>query len=174
MAAKIPKSNFQPSLKQLLTNSKDELFLRYASAKDFNGLTKNSLGPILAVNINLPEDVKIILSTKSCFEKPDFRSFLRITDGTMLARFDTWDVHRKIMNPFFNTIAIRSLIPIFNDKSKKLIENVSKMEGQGDFNIFYSMTAMALETILKVMELEEDILNQTPDIRDSYIKSMEG
>ena len=46
-------------------------------------------------------------------------------------------------------------------------------EGKGEFDIFYFMTALTLETILNIMELDVDIQNQKPEYRDSYIKNLE-
>jgi cytochrome P450 len=68
---------------------------------------------------------------------------------------------------------VREMIPIFNDKTDKLLENVAKMEGKGEFNIFYFMSALTLETIYKIMEFDIDIQGQKFEHRNKFIDSLD-
>lgn len=173
---KIPLSNWDYSLKGIyaaLTADNESMFWMIHGCFT-EKLTKTWLGLLLFVNVCSPEDVKIIMNAKECVNKPYFiNKFTRLTQGSLFGNDDVWLSHRKILNPFFGVQSLRTIIPIFNSKSQILVDNARKMVDKGEFNVFHYMTALTLETILKVMEFDVDIQNQKSESRDVFIKNLE-
>jgi hypothetical protein len=46
------------------------------------------------------------------------------------------------------------------------------MEGKEEFNIFYYLTSLALETITKVMDYDANIMNLDKKEREGYIYNL--
>lgn len=121
-----------------------------------------------------PEDAQTVFNSKKCLDKPYFLKFTNLPEGSLFGNLEAWRSHRKILNPFFGTSALRvNNIPLFNKKAKILLKIVEKMEGKGEFNVFSNMIALTLETILKVMEYDVDIQNLQSEKRDVYYKMSE-
>lgn len=177
LASKIPSSSFDFSLKgikEALTADPKIIFKMLNNSFEKNTCcTKTWFGPYLFVGIVKPEDVKTVLNSKECLDKPKFIKFVDIFKGSLFGDLQYWHSHRKILNPYFGAQALRTVIPIFNEKSKILIKTMEKMEGKGEFNILYNMTALTLETIIKVMEYDVDIQNRKEEDRDVFIHSLE-
>ncbi|CAG9806567.1 unnamed protein product [Chironomus riparius] len=177
LAHKIPQSSFDYSLRgiyQILTADGKKLF--HIANEAFNGnevCTKAWIGPYLFVGVVKPEDVKKVLNSKDCLDKPFVIKFANILKGSLFGDLNYWHSHRKLLNPYFGAKNLLNIIPIFNAKVKILMENFKKLEGKGDFNVFYSMTALTLETILKVMDYDVDIQNQKSEVKNAFIENLE-
>jgi cytochrome P450 len=178
LARKIPRSQFDLSWRgiydAIYADNRMIFKMVYESFDNINGLAKTWLGPMLFVIISSPEDVKIIMNSKECLDKPYFIRFPGpVLEGTLFGDVEFWHKHRKILDPFFGQQKLKSLIPLFDEKSKVLAANVAKMVGKGDFEIFHYTTALTLETILNAMELEVDIQNLDSKQRDATIEGLE-
>lgn len=177
LASKIPQSNFDYSFKglhRIFTADGKKIF--HIAHEAFNGnevCTKAWIGPCLFVGVVKPEDVKKVLNSKDCLDKPFVIKFANIRKGSLFGDLNYWHSHRKLLNPYFGAKNLLSIIPIFNEKVKILMDNFKKLEGKGDFNVFYSMTALTLETILKVMDYNVDIQNQKSEYRNGFIENLE-
>ncbi|KAG5670856.1 hypothetical protein PVAND_001090 [Polypedilum vanderplanki] len=131
--------------------------------------------PVVMVNVVLPEDIKFVFNSKVCIDKPRLMIDLcGLSEGTLFGKVKPWQAHRKVLNFYFTQQSLRSIIPIFNKRAKILMNNLSKSESKGEFNVFHNMTALSLETILSVMELEIDIQNLEEKDRDIFIKKIEN
>lgn len=138
-------------------------------------MKKTWVGPHFFVIACSPEDIKIVLNAKECLDKPPFLlKFANLKEGTLFGQLPQWQSHRKIISPFFGVQSLRNtVIPIFNTTTDVLMKNFATMDGEGDFNVFHYMTALTLETILKVMEYDVDIQNQRGEKRDTFIHNLE-
>ncbi|XP_070505847.1 probable cytochrome P450 313a4 [Chironomus tepperi] len=174
---KIPLSSFDYSIKGIYRamnadNKTIFVMLREAFANNVV-CTKSWFGTFLFVGIVKPEDVKLVLNSKDCLDKPRFLKFPNIPKGSLFGDVEYWHSHRKLLNPYFGARSLQSVIPIFNQKVKVLMKNFDKLEGKGQFNVLYSMTALTLETIIKVMEYDVDLQSQKSEVRDVFIENLE-
>lgn len=177
LAWKIPKSAFEVSFSNIwkvLTGDNRTVFYMLNEA-NIDGLSKTWYGPLLFVTPTSPEDLKIVMNAKGCVDKPFFViKSSRLEQGTLFGNIHSWQSHRKILNPFFGVQSLRNtVIPIFNTTTDVLMKNVATMEGKGEFNVFHYMTALTLETILKVMEYDVDIQSERGEKRDTFIHNLE-
>lgn len=140
--------------------------------------SKSYIGPFLTINIDKPDDIKTVMTSPSCLDRPYFYQFLPNTNGLftikcILLKNATevsinfkfictsagveWKPIRKIMNTTFNFKILQSFIPIFNDKTKILLENLDKEVGQCSFDVFKYMSAFTLDTICGECEIYANI-----------------
>ncbi|KAG5670858.1 hypothetical protein PVAND_001092 [Polypedilum vanderplanki] len=178
LASKIPRSQFDFSWQGVkdVINADNRIAFKmiYESFDGIDGLAKTWLGPMLFVIISSPEDVKIVMNSRDCFDKPYFVRWPgSIPKGSLFGSLDYWHKHRKILDPYFGQQKLKKFATLFDEKSKILTGNVAQKLNQGDFDIFHYMTALTLEIILNAMELDVDIQNLETKLRDVTIKGLE-
>lgn len=177
LSSKIPLSSFDYSIKGLYEAMKADNKTIFAMLRESfaNNIvcTKSWFGLFLFVGVVKPEDVKLVLNSKDCLDKPRFLKFPNMPKGSLFGDVEYWHSHRKLLNPYFGARSLQNVIPIFNNKVKVLMKNLKKLEGKEEFNVLYSMTALTLETIIKVMEFDVDLQNQKSEVRDVFIENLE-
>ena len=176
LAHKIPLSKFDYSLKGIyraITADNKTIFKMIGDSWAGEHTSKTWLGPLLFVLIKKPEDVKTVLNSKDCLDKPKLIKFLNIPKGSLFGDVEYWHSHKRILNPYFGTKSLQNAIPIFNEKIKVLMSNLEKIEDNGEFNALNLMTALTLETVMKVMEYDVDLQNQKSEVRDVFIENTE-
>ncbi|XP_045506409.1 cytochrome P450 4V2-like isoform X1 [Colias croceus] len=95
-----------------------------------------------------PDDCNTVLST--CMHKPGFMK--RVTnhllgDGLLFGPVSVWKEHRKIVNPTFNQFVLDSFMGIFNDQSRRLVQEWKERVDCGPFDQLNSLEKNTLETI---------------------------
>ncbi|XP_050054619.1 cytochrome P450 4C1-like isoform X2 [Aphis gossypii] len=90
------------------------------------------LGPYFAVTIGKPEDLQIILNSSKALDKSKFYNFFKNTvgEGLFSAPVHKWRQHRRLIAPVFNANLLDQFFPVFNEKSRILIENLKKELGK--------------------------------------------
>ncbi|XP_058449853.1 cytochrome P450 4c21-like isoform X4 [Malaya genurostris] len=102
-----------------------EIFASLTRAfKDNKRVFKLCFGPIAVVCPTDPDLIGKVLTSSASMEKPYVYYFLRVMRGLLTAEYDIWKVHRKVLNPTFNTRILNSFIPIFTDCVGKMIERM--------------------------------------------------
>lgn len=94
-------------------------------------LFKLCFGPIVVLCPTHPDLIQKVMTDTGSMEKPYVYEFLRVDLGLLSAKYDTWKVHRKLLNPTFNTRILNSFIPIFNDCADKMIESIHEHAAPG-------------------------------------------
>ncbi|KAL7037290.1 hypothetical protein ACKWTF_009155 [Chironomus riparius] len=178
LASKIPTSVFDYSIRGIYNiftaDSKMMFKLINQSFNNKSDIAKTWFFHVLFIVPNNPDDVKTIFNAKQCYDKPNFVKFSsKLEKGSVFGDLDYWQSHRKIMSPFFGHQGLKTLIPLFNEKSRILVKKLENMVDKEAFNIFHNLTALTLETILNVMEYDVDIQNREPKSRDVFIKYLD-
>lgn len=170
---KIPWSNFDwklTSIYKAITAGNEEIFqMAHETFKNIDICMKTFVGYFFVV-IFRPEDLKKVINMKECYDKPFFFRFAFLDKGSLFGKFEYWESHRKILNPYFGLQGLRTVIPIFNEKAKILVKNLKEKVDQKEFDVLHYNTALTLETIMKVMEYDYDIQNQERKKRDEPIE----
>ncbi|XP_031639345.1 cytochrome P450 4C1-like [Contarinia nasturtii] len=111
---------------------------------------KSYFGPVLVITIDRPDDFKTILMNNNCLDKPYFYGFYPSKVGLMSATSSAiWKPIRKLMNPSFNLKILQSFFPIFNEKTKILVENIERELGKPHFDINKYTSACTLDLVSK-------------------------
>lgn len=117
---------------------------------DGNSLTKFWLGPFLAVSVNSPENLQVVLNSPKCQKKPSaFYNMWDATQGLVIGHGNLWKYHRKILNGSFTMSVLQGLLPMFNEKSMKSINLLNKHVNHGEFDVYENIAAFSLETLMK-------------------------
>lgn len=58
-----------------------------------------------------------------------------------------WKPIRKLLNPTFNLKILQSFVPIFNDKTNIMLENLDKETGNKNFDLSKYMHACTLDMV---------------------------
>ncbi|KAG5669151.1 hypothetical protein PVAND_017046 [Polypedilum vanderplanki] len=172
---KIPKSSLKISFKtlwELAGGDTKKLFDKFVKNLDSDGLKRVHFGPFLFINVASPEDLQLILNSKCCLPKDHpTNNFLKVPQGLLSCSIDKWYLHRKIMNPYFGLQYLHTIIPIMNRKVKSLMENLNKMEGKGEFNIFNDLSLLAIDNILTAMDLDLDVQKNKEKYSEIFLKN---
>lgn len=137
--------------------------------KSFDSPVKTYLGPMLLVTTTEPDDIKALLTSNSCLSRPYIFELLpnktgiaSIISKKLLSNLfwllmnhilfpiedgAEWKPIRKLLNAAFNLKIIQSFFPIFNDKTKILVENLNAEIDGSKFNILKYMYGYDLETV---------------------------
>lgn len=83
---------------------------------------------------------------------------------------DVWRVHRKLLNSTFNFRLLQSFTPDFNEKSRKLIKILDKLDGKAEFDAFHIMSTYTLEALFSsLLGLTKDFQN---DPNNQYLYNL--
>lgn len=117
-------------------------------------------GNEIVIVVTTPEVAQQVLNAKECLDKPNFFGFFGLPNATLHGTLDGWKRHRRILNPAFNIQILKTFVPTFDEKSKKLVMSFQSLCGKGDFDVFPHNSAFFLETILNAaLDLKIDIMN---------------
>lgn len=132
-------------------------------------LEKLWFGPEVIVIVNTPDRMQKVLNSKECLDKPSFFKFFGIEQASLFGSLGAWRRHRKILNPAFSMQILKTFVPVFDSKSRKLVKNFSPLCEKEEFDIFPHMSAFFLETILNAaLDLNVDILNDKD--KEKYVQ----
>lgn len=130
-------------------------------------------GPLLFVVVKKPDFIQKVLNSRECLDKPNFFKFLDIQEASLFGTLDAWKRHRKIINPAFSPNVLKEFIPIFNEKSRILIEILKEKIDGSEFDVYPFMSRLFLETILcTALDFNFDV--QRSENRDDYVKYFEA
>ncbi|XP_062557037.1 cytochrome P450 4c21-like [Armigeres subalbatus] len=139
----------------------------YSNHKSFR-LFKLQMGLIPVLCPMHPDLIHKVITDSSCLEKPYPYKFMGVNSGLLSAKYDTWKVHRKLLNPAFNTRIVGSFISIFNDCVDEMIENIEGKAAPGralnilDFTTPCTMT-MVLRTSVGSKLLKPDEIQKVTE-----------
>lgn len=106
------------------------------------------LGQTLIIIISSPEDMQTILNSPHCLEKPFLYDFMDPNNnGLFLAKAHIWKPTRKLLNPTFNNKILSSFIPVFNERTKTMVDNLEEFVDQDQFDISKQFFACTLEMV---------------------------
>jgi cytochrome P450 len=113
--------------------------------------TRLWLGPRLFVVLDHPDDVQCVINSQNALYKDKVYKFLECFGGPGMITIngDMWKIHRKVLNPCFNMKILESYMPIFNNGSRILAENIEKHAGGDTFNIESYFHACTLDLVIE-------------------------
>lgn len=106
-------------------------------------------GPMLVILIDHPDDIKVVLNSKYCLDKPEVYRFTGLGDGLITAREHVWKVYRKHFSHAFSTNALKSFVPVFNNTIKNLLDTLDKKVGGPPHDIFEHLVTFNAEAIYR-------------------------
>lgn len=110
------------------------------------------LGPRLYIFLCDPRRIQAVLYSQECLNRDDVYDFVNLLGdggGLLTLKGDTWKTHRKWLNPCFSLKILQSYIPIFNEQSAIMMNNLRGKLTAGDFNFYEFMDACTLDMICR-------------------------
>lgn len=101
----------------------------------FQSPAKIWFGPVLALLIDDPDDLQVVLNSGDCLEKSYVYSFFGCDKGLFAASADIWKVHRKLLNNCFSFNVMQKYFPIMNEKAKIFAKVLEKEVEVGEFDV---------------------------------------
>ncbi|XP_055850613.1 probable cytochrome P450 313a4 [Episyrphus balteatus] len=110
-----------------------------------------------------PNIIEKILSSRNCTDKTSAFEILdrEIGQGLLSSKTQRWTKHRKLLGPTFHHKVLLKFFPIFNSKSKELLEKFNSFVGGGEFDLndlfqrFTIQTAIATTLDFDISEKNE-------------------
>ena len=140
LAAKIPGPKGLPILGQghlLLNKNCKEIFKVLTTVTEgfTSDLAKIWVGPELVIFAETPDALKVVLNSQECLAKSKFYDLLILKKGLLINSGDMWRHHRKVLTPAFRLSVLQSLVPLFDQKSRALVKNLTKLCGVKKFDV---------------------------------------
>ncbi|XP_055321750.1 cytochrome P450 4c3-like [Sitodiplosis mosellana] len=133
---------------------------------------KMYFGSKLIVILDKPEDLKAILLSQNCLDKPYVYGFYPCPRGIATEQCGViWKKSRKLMNPTFNLKMLQSFIPVFNEKVASVVQELKDHVGKSGIDIMPYTNAYSLDTICAtVLGLDIDLKSSKgKEFIDSYL-----
>lgn len=176
LASKLPGPRGLPFIgmgHKLLTGDFKKIFEIITSFSDgYESPASLWLGPELLVFADTPEALKVVLNSPKCMDKSTLYEVFSLKKGLIVTGGDMWKAHRKILNPSFSLSVLQQLVPIFDQKSKILVENIAVEIDKEPFDVYFYLSACSLEALLKgTMSLDRD--TQSNALQNEYVHNTE-
>ncbi|XP_055633048.1 uncharacterized protein LOC129773462 [Toxorhynchites rutilus septentrionalis] len=127
---------------------------------DHDRLVKVWAGPRLLLFTCHPDLVQQILSSPDCLEKPFLYSFAGFEQGLFTAKYKTWRVARKRLNPSFNQRILHGFIPIFAKCARNMIARMHSMCPDGATINIHKFTSLCTLEMACGTTLGSDVLKR--------------
>uniref|UniRef100_A0A336LJ96 CSON006022 protein n=1 Tax=Culicoides sonorensis TaxID=179676 RepID=A0A336LJ96_CULSO len=111
----------------------------------FHSPAKIWFGPILALLIDDPDDLQVVLNSNDCLEKSFVYNFFGCEMGLFSCPAKIWKIHRKLLNNCFSLKIMQKYLPIMNDKSRIFTKLLEEEIGRGEFDIHEYSTRCTLD-----------------------------
>lgn len=105
------------------------------------------MGPMVYIFVYTPEQLQVVLNSPHCLEKPLQYSFFHVNRGIFSAPVDLWKILRKLITPSFGPGLLSSFVPIFNEKSSVMVEQMSKNVGKPQRDYYSEIVLCFMDTI---------------------------
>jgi cytochrome P450 family 313 len=124
-------------------------------------LFKYWFGSVLIVSCLNPEDVKIILNSPHCLEKPRFIYSSIANFALLTISGEEYKVHRKAITPLFTPKSLKNLLPLVNQAANEFLTDFDKTLNGSIFDISFDTLDFALNSTLRSFFNINDIDRRT-------------
>lgn len=110
------------------------------------------LGPKLFICLKDPPRIQSVLSSQECLNRDEIYEFINLVGdggGLITLKGDMWKAHRKFLNPCFSLKILQSYMPIFNEQSEVMMQNLAAKLDGSIFNFYEFMDACTLDMICR-------------------------
>lgn len=131
---------------------------------------KTWIGTELILLISNHEQVKKILSSSECLDKPPFFKIDSMRKGMIFGEVEYWRAHRRILDSSFKMKILKTFVPIFNEKAEKFVQDLESKCGGKEFNAYYQTSAFFLETAFRTLMIHDiEIIERNDDQKQELV-----
>lgn len=136
----------------------------------FSGNFKMWYCCFLTLVVRDPEDIKIALNSKKCFEKPSFLYKTFFTSGMLVTGGDEYKLHRKTIMPIFSKEHLRSYLVIANSKMQNFLQQFDLKLDSKPFDFYHHASDFTFDTLMPSLFGK----NIDKDLRCQFLHNAEG
>lgn len=112
-----------------------------------------------------------MLASEECFDKIGFLYKLFFKHGLFVLEGDEYKFHRKVINPLFNPAAMKSYLPIINNKVKSFMSRFDeRLKPDDEIEFCRLATDFSMDAMLATMF---GIDHDDEDARSKFLDSVE-
>ncbi|KAF2879875.1 hypothetical protein ILUMI_26305 [Ignelater luminosus] len=115
---------------------------------DYKSPVRVWIGSKVYVGIWKPSQLEVILNNPHTLGKPDTYEPAKLLLGNGLLTLDVpiWKLRRKTIMPTFNQNILNDYVKVFAEKAEILVDQLKKVAGKGEFNIYDYINRCTLDT----------------------------
>lgn len=98
-----------------------------------------------------PEDIKIILNSDECYDKPVMFYEKIVKHGLMSLNGEAHKHQRKALNPAFFPGVLKSFLPVLSSKVDKFLKSFDESLSSEPFDLFHHTMEFTLESTLATL-----------------------
>lgn len=119
-------------------------------SEKFGRIVRGWAGWKLIVFLMDPQDVEVILNSQVHIDKSEEYKFFEpwLGNGLLISTGEKWRLHRKLIAPTFHMNILKSFIGIFNENSRKVIEQLKEEIGK-EIDIHDYMSETTVDILLE-------------------------
>ncbi|XP_054283596.1 cytochrome P450 4C1-like [Macrosteles quadrilineatus] len=121
-------------------------FLKQAAEKRFPVFCL-WIGPKPLVFIQDPSDIQAILNNSKSINKGYEATKIIFGEGLIMAPGPKWKKSRKLINPIFHPSSLKKMVPVWNDSSSRLVEQLDSQVNGGPIDLFPQVVAASIRSI---------------------------
>ncbi len=134
---------------------RDVLGLMMRSFNDCGDVVRFKLGPLTVHLVSHPDDIKRILKDRIEFDKHTHTSAVirQVTgDSVLINNGDAWERHRRLLQPAFTPLALKSFFALMSEATDELIEHLETMADRDEpVDIASSMMRLTYRIVEKAL-----------------------
>lgn len=111
----------------IIGKNNEQIIIEFGSRT--NKLCYTWVGPMLMFHVGSPDDFQAILTSEKFLKKAFPYDFLYNRTGILTSEPHIWKEHRRALNPTLGPKMVSSFVPIFNEKSKKMVDLMERQLG---------------------------------------------
>ncbi|XP_064542013.1 probable cytochrome P450 313a4 [Drosophila montana] len=131
-------------------------------------------GPIPMFVVSDPQTIQDILTSPHAINKADIAYSVMeqiVGNGIVVIKDPLWTVHRKNLNPVFAHNVLLSFLPVFNDETALLLQELDALVGKGAQDVYAILKNFTLRITTQTTmgsEIKEDECYSSNSIMTSY------
>lgn len=138
--------------------------------KSFESTFKVYAGPILVVVVREPDEIKVLLNSEHCFEKPFMLYSSFFTYGLLTTGGDVNKLHRKTVSPLFTPTNLQHLLPLLNKKVTSFLNKFDHHLSTNEIDISEHALEFAFDSMMATLF---GVNNLSDDVKEEFLKVVE-
>lgn len=139
--------------------------------KSFESTFKVYARPILAVVVREPDEIKVLLNSEHCFEKPFMLYSSFFTYGLLTTGGDVNKLHRKTVNPLFSPTNLQHLLPFLNEKVTSFLDKFDNHLSENEVDISDHALEFAFDSMMATLF---GVNNLSDKAKADFLRDVEG
>jgi cytochrome P450 len=137
----------------------------------FESTFKVYAGPILVVVVREPDEIKTLLNSEFCFEKPFMLYSAFFSYGLLTSGGEVNKLHRKTVYPLFSPTNLQNLLPLLNKKVASFLNKFDHHLSLNEIDISKHALDFAFDSMMATLF---GVKNLSEEVKAEFLRDVEG